>query len=170
MRLAVASDALRLGVLATQVFLDTYATEGISTAIAREVQASFSTAAMQSIIDNASSHLCVAERAGHLIGFAQTTVGTAQALVQAALPAELDRLYVQEPYTRSGVGSALLREAERCALQGGCGALWLSPWVHNHRALKFYAHHGYRKLGITVFMMNAEAIDNFVLAKVLPGG
>lgn len=167
-RAAIASDALRLGVLATQVFLDTYATEGVDTAIAHEVQASFSTEAMRSIIDSGRSHLQVAERAEHLIGFAQTTVGAAQALVQAARPAELDRLYVQEPHTRCGVGSALLREAERFAAQGGCGALWLTPWVHNHRALKFYAHHGYQNLGITTFTMQGVAIDNFVLAKTLP--
>ena len=169
LRPAVASDALCLGVLATQVFLDTYASEGIRAAIAREVLASFSTATMHSLIVQGRSRLWVAERVGHLIGFAQMTAGTTQGLVQTARPAELDRLYVQEPFTRSGVGSALLRQAERAAAGHRCTALWLTPWVHNVRALTFYARHAYQNLGITTFLMDGEAIENFVLAKVLSG-
>jgi hypothetical protein len=40
-RAATASDALCIGVLATQVFLDTYATDGIRPSLAREVLEQF---------------------------------------------------------------------------------------------------------------------------------
>jgi diamine N-acetyltransferase len=168
LRAAGVDDAACLGVLATQVFLDTYATQGIRSAIAREVLSAFSTATMHALIEAPSTALCVAERAGHLIGFAQWSLGTPQALVQTPRPAELDRLYVQEPFTRAGVGSALLRQAEAAAAHSGCTALWLSPWVHNARALAFYARHGYTDLGLTTFVMDGEAIDNRVLVKLLP--
>ena len=42
LRQAVPADALCLSVLAMQVFLDTYATEGIRTALAREVLREYS--------------------------------------------------------------------------------------------------------------------------------
>ena len=167
LRAARADDALCLGVVATQVFLDTYATQGIRDAIAQEVQRAFSTEAMRALINAPNTSLWLAERAGHVIGFAQWTVGTTQALVQSPRPAELDRLYVQEPFTRAGVGSALLRQAEAAAAQAGCTALWLSPWVHNERALAFYARHGYINLGLTTFLMEGEAIDNYALSKSL---
>ena len=168
LRAAEVDDALCLGVLATQVFLDTYAQQGIRQAIAHEVQRAFSTEAVRALINTPNTSLWVAERAGHLIGFAQWTLGTTQALVHSARPAELDRLYVQEPFTRAGVGSALLRQAEAAAAQAGSTALWLSPWVHNDRALAFYARRGYIHLGLTTFVMEGEAIDNYVLAKALP--
>ena len=170
LRAAVADDARCLGVLATQVFLDTYATEGIRPAIANEVLSAFSSTTMRELIRAGRSTFWLAERRGHLIGFAQVTAGTTQALVQTPLPAELDRLYVQEPFTRTGVGTALLQAAQAAAMQRGCTALWLSPWVHNHRALRFYAKHGYRNLGLTTFVMDGEAIDNHVLAKAMSVG
>ncbi|MFZ6711429.1 hypothetical protein [Undibacterium sp. TC9W] len=49
-RPATQDDALCLSVLATQVFLDTYATTGIRPAIAREVLQSFSIAAIASLL------------------------------------------------------------------------------------------------------------------------
>lgn len=167
LRAARTDDALCLGVLATQVFLDTYAKQGVRRAIAREVQRAFSTEAMRTQVNAPNTSLWVAERAGHLIGFAQWTLGTTQALVHGERPAELDRLYVQEPFTRAGVGSALLRQAEAAAAQAHGTVLWLSPWVHNERALAFYSRHGYVNLGLTTFVMEGEAIDNYVLAKSL---
>jgi diamine N-acetyltransferase len=167
LRAATPDDALCLGVLATQVFLDTYATQGIRAVIANEVLTSFSTTAMRTLIEAAHSPVLLAESNAHLIGFAQYTLGTPQTLVRSERPAELDKLYVQEPFTRCGVGTALLCEVEAAVAQLGADTLWLSPWVHNQRALQFYARQGYQNLGNTLFMMEGEAVENFVLAKTL---
>jgi hypothetical protein len=51
-RLALPSDALCLSVLATQVFLDTYATQGIRPAIAREVRQYLSEEAFAEILSH----------------------------------------------------------------------------------------------------------------------
>lgn len=167
LRPATATDALCLGVLATQVWLDTYASTGIRPAIAREVLASFSTAAMMTLLQRPAAQVLVAERAAHLIGFAQFTVGTAHPLVAARRPAELDRLYVQEPFTRQGVGGALWAAAVSLAAAAGATHLWLTPWVHNERALRFYARHGCVDVGVTSFVMDHESHQNRVLVKSL---
>jgi diamine N-acetyltransferase len=165
LRVATPDDALCLGVLGLQVFLDTYATGGIRPTLAREVLSQFSTAAMQRLIERPDGWLCVAEVDGHLVGFAQLGFDVPQELVHAGHPAELERLYVQEPFTRLGIGSALIRRCERAAADAGAGALWLSPWVHNRRALAFYAHHGYQDLGATWYCFEDERHENRVLAK-----
>ncbi len=166
-RPAIPADAACLGVLATQVFLDTYATEGIRPAIAAEVQRSFSTAAMLALIEHAAIVLQVAERQGHLIGFAQLTLGTQHAAAPSARPAELDRLYVQEPFTGQGLGRALLKDCEAQAVARGATSLWLTPWVGNARALAFYAALGYADAGQTWFEMDDMRIENRVLSKPL---
>jgi len=48
-RPAVAADALCLGVLSTQVFLDTYCTQGIRPELAREVLANHSVATYEAL-------------------------------------------------------------------------------------------------------------------------
>ena len=80
-RLAVAADALCLGVLSTQVFLDTYATQGIRAAVAREVLALHSVAAYDALLADPGVTLLVAECAGHLVGFSQVADGVGHALV-----------------------------------------------------------------------------------------
>lgn len=172
LRAARADDALCLSVLAMQVYLHTYATQGIRAAIAREVHAEFAPAVFEALLGRADTWLQMAEQQGHLIGFAQNTWGAAhaftQALAPAARPAELARLYVQEPFTAHGVGSALLLSAEQAASDRGCDLLWLTPWVHNHRALAFYARRGYTDCGETVHLIEGEKHGNRVFAKVLP--
>ena len=166
-RLARADDALCLGALATQVFLDTYAVMGVRTSVAEYVRASFSTGVMQNLLANPEVMICVAEFNDHVVGFAQVGMDAAQPLVQALRPAELDRLYVQRPFLGQRVGAQLLREAEELAAQRGADALWCSTWLHNVRALRFYERQGYTNLGSSIFLLGHERHDNRVLSKDL---
>lgn len=169
LRPAQPGDALCLSVLAIQVFLDTYATEGIRTAIAREVLATYSEGSFAQAVADDRTRLVVAERAGHLVGFAQVTLGARHALVPGGPAAELLRLYVQEPFTGRRVGTQLLQAAEQLAADAGSEVLWLTPWVHNTRARGFYASRGYADHGLTTFTFEGESHDNRVLAKSVVG-
>ena len=164
---AVADDALCLGVLGMQVFLDTYATAGIRASVAREVLATFSTEALAAQLRDPATHIVVAERDGHLVGYAQVTLGAAHELAPPGPPAELLRLYVQEPCTGGGLGTRLLRAAEATAAARGACVLWLTPWVHNRRALAFYAARGYVDHGLTWYRFEGEAHQNRLLARSL---
>jgi ribosomal protein S18 acetylase RimI-like enzyme len=167
LRAAADADALRLGVLATQVFLDTYAFAGITEEVANEVREAFSTEAFSALLKRKSTFITVAVRGNSLIGFSQTTIGAAQSLAPAGVQAELERLYVQEPFTRGGIGSLLLQNLENLAATHGATVLWLSPWVGNLRALRFYAKHGYKDFGLVFFHMGQQRIENRVYAKLL---
>ncbi len=167
LRGAVAEDALCLSVLAMQVFLDTYATQGIRPAIAREVLAAYSEAAFAQALTDPQARLICAQRAGHLVGFAHVTLGATHELAPAGAQAELLRLYVQEPFTGQGVGTRLLAQAEQVARSGGATVFWLTPWVHNHRALLFYGRRGYQDHGLTHFISEGESHENRVFARAL---
>ena len=167
-RRAVETDTLTLSMLATQVFLDTYATDGIRASVAREVQAQLGPAAIEALLHRPDTRLVVAERAQHLVGFVQSTAGAQHALVAQLPGIELDRLYVQEPFTGRGLGKALLAHAEAHAAAQGASVLWLTCWVRNARALAFYARQGYAELGGTDYQFEGERHENRVFAKTLP--
>jgi GNAT superfamily N-acetyltransferase len=167
LRRALPSDALCLRVLGQQVFLDTYATEGIRPTLAREVLETFSERATQAALVDAGSCITVAEREGHLIGFAHLRLRASQPLAPAGVQAELFRLYVQAPFAGRGIGRALLADAEQRAREAGATVLWLNVWVHNERARTFYARCGFRDCGSTWYEFEDEQHENRVLAKRL---
>lgn len=167
LRAAVPADALCLSVLGTQVFLDTYATQGIRPAIAREVVELFSIDAIADLLSSPSTEILVAEQDGHLIGFAQLSWGSRHELVPFEPVVELYRLYVQEPFTSKGVGRALLQRAEELAAEGGARALWLKAWIGNPRALAFYARQGYEEVGATAYIYENEEYETRVFVKDL---
>ena len=169
-RLAEARDARCLSTLATQVFLETYATAGISLALADEAEARLSVSAFAERLARSAARTLLAQRRGHLIGFAEVALGEAHALVPSGAAAELARLYVQSPFLRRGVGRRLLEHAEALALAEGAAVLWLTAWVDNERALAFYASRGYADLGRTEYAFQGEAFENRLLAKALEPG
>lgn len=169
LRVAVDSDALSIAALATQVFLDTYAMEGIRPSVAREVHEHFSPAAVSALLSAPGTRFLLAERAGHLIGFAELRLGAAHELVPDRPTAELHRLYVQARSAGSGVGTALLREAEDRAAREGAATLWLIVWAENSKALAFYARRGYEELGVASYVFESDQYETRVFARPLQG-
>jgi GNAT superfamily N-acetyltransferase len=167
LRPAVPDDALCLGALATQVFYDTYAAEGIRAAHAREALTHFSTEAIAAELAAAGSEFMVAERSGHLVGFAQLLHGPVHELVKAAPACKLQRLYVQERFTGAGLGTRLLRASEARAAARGAAVLWLTAWIGNARALAFYPRQGYFDAGSTPYIIEGVAYENRLFAKKL---
>jgi GNAT superfamily N-acetyltransferase len=167
LRAGTPPDALCLSVLAIQVFLDTYATEGIREALAREVMSTYSEPEFRRHLADADTRLVLAESAGHLVGFAQVQLGLTHELAPQGAQSQLLRLYVQERFTGKGVGARLLHEAEVVAAGSSSTVLWLTHWVHNHRARAFYARQGYDDCGLTHFVFEGESHENRVCAKRL---
>ncbi len=164
-RLGTPADALCLGVLSTQVFLDTYATQGIRPALALEVLEQHSVAVYDALLADAGVTILVAECAGHLVGFSQVRDGDGHAQVPAAAASELRRLYVQERFTGRGLGRDLLRQAEKAAAARGAEMLWLTAWEGNARALQFYPRCGYEDLGGTIYSFGGDDYPNRLFGK-----
>lgn len=166
-RPAIAADAPALAALSIQVWLATYATEGVSDLLARYVLEQFTPAAFTGWMDDAGTGLIVAEADGHLLGYARLGFDAPQPPpLSSVAGTELCTLYVQEPFTRSGVGSALLDEACATARERtGSDAMWLTVNARNERACGFYRKHGFVRRGTTWFVLGEGRHENLVLAR-----
>lgn len=167
LRPAIPADAPCIGMLGIQVFLDTYAPDGVRPELAREAMQNFSAAAIEEQMASASISFIVAERSGHLVGFAQLTHGTDHVLVPYERAAELNRLYVQKRFMSKGIGKALLQRAEALAASRGAEALWLTAWVENPRALAYYPKQGYSDVGATTYIFEDDHYENRLFVKEL---
>ena len=112
-------------------------------------------------------HFLVAERNDHLLGLAVVKIARGSPLVPSSNPAELERLYILDRFSRVGLGSKMLQSVERECLDRGVADLWLTTWIGNSRALKFYERSGYRDMGPTYFAHAGARYENRLLAKSL---
>ena len=144
-------DIDRLGALYGAVFVDTYATAGLDASIARHVLSEFSRERMASVVADASRRIWVAEHDQSLLGALQVRVGRDDV--------EIERLYVLRPFRGRGIGSRLLACGEALL----AARVWLTVWVENERALRFYAARGYRDRGGVWIEFGGRRVRNRVL-------
>jgi len=156
------ADALCIGALATHVFLDTYATEGIRPDLAREALSMYSPEAFAARLADPGLRFVLAESEGHLFAFAEIALGGAEV--------EVVRLYVHPRFHRRGIGQALSLQAERIAAAQGAAAVWLTAWSGNSRALAFYRALGYEDEGASTYAIEGRQYENRVLRKLLAKG
>jgi ribosomal protein S18 acetylase RimI-like enzyme len=165
-RRATVADALTLSTLAAQVFLDTYATNGINDALAREVATVYSAERFEHRLRDAAVELLLVTANGHTVGFVDMAMAT-ECPVPGVHGVEVFRLYVQRPFLRRGLGRALIAKAEASARGRGLDTLWLTAWAGNHGALAFYQSLGFRDIGVTVYFIDGVGHENRVLCKHL---
>ena len=69
---------------------------------------------------------------------------------------ELRQLYLLERGKGSGAAQALMDWAIGTARARGAAELWLSVYIDNHRAKRFYERHGFEDRGPYAFMVGAH--------------
>ena len=77
--------------------------------------------------------------------------------------AELRQLYVLQPWHGSGVARTLMDWALGEARARGAEQLFLSVFVDNHRARRFYARYGFEEVGTYDFMVGTHADEDLIL-------
>ena len=78
---------------------------------------------------------------------------------------ELKRLYVLASYQNGGWGGRLFDEAERWLLRAGPRTLWVGVWSENSGAQRFYARHGFGKVGTYEFPVGRVRDLEFILRR-----
>jgi diamine N-acetyltransferase len=167
LRAGTPEDATTISALAIQVFLDTYAPDGVRPDLAREALREYAAEAFDARLRETQRRFVLAERGTALLGFAELKLANDAAPAGGAMGAELIRLYVQPAAQGAGLGRQLIRAAEALASEAGLAALWLTAWDGNQRALAFYAREGYADIGATSYSFEGTSYGNRVLARDL---
>ena len=161
-RHAQPDDASRLAVLAAQVWMHTYATQGVSSVIADYVLAELTPQSFAAKLGNPEITILVAEHDAHLLGFAVVQSGTVCASATEAT-VELATLYVQAHYQGQGIGCRLLHGARALAAAHAGTGLWLTVNAQNAAAIDFYRHHDFQLVGTADFVLGGVAHQNWVM-------
>ena len=166
LRAACADDAATIAALATQVFLDTYATHGVRPDLAREAFREHSEQAYVARLVEQQRQFLLAIQGEALVGFAEFLSCVASPLADHS-GMELVRLYVQPGSQRRGIGRRLISETERADAAFAASSLWLTVWDGNANALALYGRMGYADIGSTTYSFEGKSYGNRVFAKQL---
>ncbi len=104
----------------------------------------------------------IAEDDGVAAGFAK--VGPPSLPFEAAGPAaELRQLYVLKPWQGAGIAATLMGWAIAAARRRGAEEMFLSVFVDNTRARRFYTRYGFEQVGTYDFMVGTHADLDLVM-------
>lgn len=177
-RPAQPQDATAIATLGATVFTHTFADSGCTAAqLQAYLDEAYTPAAIATTLADPSQTTLVATlpepdpAAPVILGFA--LLNRASTPSEPAIhnvfprPVELQRLYVGLDAHGRGIGSALMRAAERVARDEGYETVWLGVWEANSRAQAVYGRLGYRKVGEHVFDVGGDAQTDWIMVKRL---
>jgi ribosomal protein S18 acetylase RimI-like enzyme len=104
----------------------------------------------------------VGEADGALIAYAK--LGPPQLPFTPATGAiELRQFYVLAPWHGAGIAAELMAWVIATARERGAADLFLSVFIDNHRARRFYARYGFEEVGSYAFMVGTHADEDIVM-------
>ncbi len=168
-RTARDEDAETLATLGRETFVDTFVTGfGIpypKDDLATYFESAYGVEKMRARVRDPREAWWVVERAGEMIGFANTgPCGLPHPDVRPS-HAELRRLYVVRKAQGLGLGTRLLEIALEWMEANTDGPLWLSVWSGNVKAQRLYAAYGFEKAGEYKYPVGKWLDDEFIFRR-----
>ncbi|MGE5365200.1 MAG: GNAT family N-acetyltransferase [Bacteroidota bacterium] len=161
---AVISDAADLATLAVQVWLDTYATEGIRQAFSDYIWTGLTPEKFAEKLTDADNEIYKLTESGHLTGFISICFNSV-CPSDHDIRCEIDKLYIHENFTGRGAGAEMIRFLEGVCRVKNIPAVWLSVYEGNSRARGFYKKMDFREAGEFFFELGNERHRNMILIK-----
>lgn len=158
---AASSDAAMMAGLARRTFVETFGHLYGPTDLAAFL-AGHSEAAWTAELAEPGLKVRIAEEEGEAVGFAK--VGRLKLpATPLGKPAELRSLYILKPWQGAGVAPVLMDWAIDEARKAGADEMFLSVYVDNHRARRFYERYGFAYVGPYAFMVGSQADEDHIL-------
>lgn len=165
-REAKLEDACRIAMLKLQVWLHTYATDGIEGEYADYLDSEITKEKTEGIILNPEKKLFLAEKEGRIIGCYQLDFDT-KCPIEGIKAPELTVLYLSAHFHGKGIGRSMLRHAESELIVLGHKAVWLTAYHQNLQAIEFYQRQTYELKGKCYFEMGDSKYENWLFWKKL---
>ena len=159
-------DSNRISVLLKTVYIEVYATKGITFEFTNFIEKRFSKAHIENIINENPDQLLVAYCNNNPIGVAEIHYKSNCPIRKKGVP-ELSKLYVLKRFNGKGIGYGLMIESEKILKEKGFNELNLEVFIGNGHAISFYERQGYLKIGKVDFPMEDNIYENWVMNKEL---
>ncbi len=166
-RRAELGDADALAEFGERCFRETYAPFNEPSDLELHLSRTYGAEHQRRELKDPAMNCLVALADSAVVGYALLRSGPAIASVAAANPCEVRRFYVETTLHGQGLAPRLMQAAIEAARAGGAGALWLTAWEHNPRALGFYRKMGFADVGASSFCLGTARQTDRVMVLTL---
>jgi ribosomal protein S18 acetylase RimI-like enzyme len=162
---AVPADATLMAEIGRRTFAETfghlYSPENLAAFLANHNEANW-----RAELEDPAFSVRIVEADGEPIGYAK--IGPPSLPFDPRGPsAELRQIYVLDPWQGRGIAQELMAWAIGEARKRGARDLYLSVFVDNHRARRFYERYGFTFVGTYAFMVGDHEDEDHVLRLAL---
>lgn len=99
------------------------------------------------------------------VGYAKLVVHAAQESVASLNNCRLERIFIQNEFIPLKIGQQLLTFVEEKAKALQLDTMWLSVYIKNKRAIRFYERNEFKNVGEVNFLVNGKEYKNIVFSK-----
>ncbi len=166
LRRAVPADAEALSALSAVCFTQTFGHLYPPQDLRAFLDEAYAVDAWASLLDDPDYATWLLEVEGTPVGYA--TAGACSLPHADVKPGdgELKRLYVLREHQNDGLGGRLFDAAMQWLERGGPRTLWIGVWSENLGAQRFYARHGFERVGAYDFVVGQTRDHEFILRRL----
>jgi len=171
-RRATAADAAALHALAAITFPLACPPHTTAAAKADFIARNLSEERFSAYLADEARALFVAEQDGRLVGYTMLVFGEPQdpdvaAAIAARPTVELSKCYAHPDAHGTGVAAGLVVASLEEGVARGAAGMWLGVNEENARAQRFYAKHGFARVGAKRFLVGDRWEDDWVMERAL---
>lgn len=127
----------------------------------------FSVATTKQNINNAKNLYYIIYVDDFPVGYSKLVVNANQENIASKKPCRLERIYILNEFIALKIGQQLLTfvEAQAKALQ--IDTIWLTVYIKNNRAIKFYKKNKFNNVGKLNYVVSKKSYENTIFSKTI---
>ena len=133
--------------------------------IVKYLNKNFSVSKMKQDINNAKNLFYIVYVDDLPAGYAKLVVNEKQENVESQNIIRLERIFIQNEFIPLKIGQQLLNFVEEKAKELQLDTMWLTVYIKNKRAIKFYERNEFKDVGKLTFIVNGKGYENIVFSK-----
>ena len=99
------------------------------------------------------------------VGYAKLVLNSEHKNVVSQNNCQLERIYILSDFIPLKIGQRILSFVEEKAKELQLDNIWLSVYIKNHRAIRFYKKNEFKEAGELNFLVNEKVYENIVFSK-----
>lgn len=99
------------------------------------------------------------------VGYAKLVINAINESVASQNNCQLERIFIQNEFISLKIGQQLLTYVEEKAKALQLDTMWLTVYIKNKRAIRFYERNEFKNVGELNFFVNGKEYENIVFSK-----